>query len=380
MKVAVLGGGQLARMLALEGIPLGHRFTFLEPAPDPPAAALGPVVCATYDDPAALAQVASACDVVTYEFENVPAESAAYLEARLPVLPPPSALKAAQDRLAEKRLFRELGIPTPGFHPVDGPEDLPVAFEATGLPAVIKTRRHGYDGKGQAVVTSAGEAVAALAELGPGLIAEAFVDFERELSILGAAARDGSRVFYPLTENHHRDGILRASYAPAPELPPALQAEAESWAGRLMDRLGYAGVLAVELFQADGALLANEMAPRVHNSGHWTLDGAGASQFENHIRAVTGLPLASPRTSGPAAMLNIIGALPSLKAVAAIPDVHIHLYEKAPRPGRKLGHVNVTGPNRATVTEAVKRVWKRLPGCGSLPPRAADPRKPAFRG
>ena len=356
MRVAVLGGGQLARMLALEGIPLGHRFTFLEPSADPPASVLGTVIDAPYDDPDGLARIAACADVVTYEFENVPAGSAAYLAARLPALPPPVALAAAQDRLVEKQMFKELGIPTAPFHRLDTPADLDAALDTTGLPAVIKTRRFGYDGKGQVVARSRGEAAAALAALGPGLIAESFISFERELSILAAGARDGSRVFYPLTENHHRDGILRLSYAPAPGASPALQTEAEGLAGRVMKRLDYVGVLAIELFEADGHLLANEMAPRVHNSGHWTLNGAGVSQFENHIRAVTGLPLATPRMTGPVAMVNIIGTLPDPAAVAAIPGAHLHLYDKTPRPARKLGHVNITGRDEGEVRDGVENV------------------------
>lgn len=380
MRVGVLGGGQLARMLALEGIPLGHRFTILEPGADPPAAALGSVVAAAYDDPDGLRRVAEASDVVTYEFENVPARSAAYLASRLPALPPPVALEVAQDRLAEKTMFRELGIATPEFHPIDGPGDIEPAIAATGLPAVIKTRTLGYDGKGQAVVRTTEEAAAAAERLGAepvangsgrdgavyGLIAEAFVHFERELSVLAVAGRDGSRAFYPLTENHHREGILRTSYAPAPRLNGALQAAGERLAGLVLDRLGYVGVLAIELFEAEGRLLANEIAPRVHNSGHWTLDGASTSQFENHIRAVTGMPLAPPRVAGPSAMVNLIGEVPDVNALAAIPGAHIHLYHKTPRPGRKLGHVNVTGDCEEAVMETVERVWALLPGAGEL--------------
>lgn len=362
MRVAVLGGGQLGRMLALEGIPLGHRFTFLEPSPDPPAGALGTVIAAPYDDQDALARIAEGADVVTYEFENVPAASAAYLADRLPVLPPPQALGATQDRLAEKQMFKDLGIPTAPFHRLGAPDDVDAALAATGLPTVVKTRRFGYDGKGQVVARSRAEAAAAVATLGPGLIAERFIRFERELSILAVRGRDGRRVFYPLTENHHRDGILRASYAPAPAVTPALQAAAEALAGRVMDELDYVGVLAIELFEADGRLLANEMAPRVHNSGHWTLDGADASQFENHIRAVTGLPLAPPRVPSPAAMLNIIAELPDTAAVAEVPGAHLHLYDKAPLPGRKLGHVNITGPDQAAVRSSCERVWDLLPG------------------
>ena len=398
MRVGVLGGGQLARMLALEGIPLGCRFTVLEGSPAPPAGAASEVVAAAYDDEAGLARVAATSDVVTYEFENVPAESAAYLAARVPALPPPGALGVAQDRLAEKRMFQALGIPTAPFHPIDGPGDVAEALAATGLPAVIKTRRFGYDGKGQVVARSQGEAEAGVERLGAGLIAERFVAFDRELSVVAVAGRGGGRAFYPLTENHHRDGILRVSYAPAagvaplvpgtepapgprsaPGLPPAsspaapratpptLQREGERLASLVLDRLDYVGVLAIELFQEGGCLLANEIAPRVHNSGHWTLDGADVSQFENHVRAVTGMPVRAPRVPGPAAMVNVIGRLPDLRAVAAVPGTHLHIYDKAPRPGRKIGHVNVTGSDEAAVMESVARVWELLPGAGRLP-------------
>lgn len=375
MRVAVLGGGQLARMMALEGIPLGCRFRFLEPAADPPAAVAGEVVRSPYDDPAGLARLANGCDVATFEFENVPAASAAFLRSRLPVLPPPAALEASQDRVVEKRLFRELGIRTAPFHPVDAQGDLKAALEITGLPVVIKTRRLGYDGKGQAIAESAREAAGAVAKLGPaGLIAEGFVRFRRELSIVVAAGRDGSRVFYPLTENHHRDGILRASYAPAPGLAPAAQAEAEALAGRLLDRLEYVGVLAVELFQTDQGLLASEMAPRVHNSGHWTLDGAAASQFENHVRAVAGLPLSDPHPAAAAsAMVNVIGQAPATETLARVPGARLHMYGKSPRPGRKLGHVNAVGPDWATVMATARRVWDLMPGAGPLPLAGDEP-------
>ena len=346
MRVGVLGGGQLGRMLALEGIPLGNRFTFLEPAAHPPAAAVGTVISAPYDDLAALDRLADAVDVVTYEFENVPAASAHLLAERVPVFPPPASLDATQDRLAEKRLFEELEIPVAPYRALDRPAELGDALDAVGLPTVIKTRRFGYDGKGQAVVRTVAEAERAAAALGPGLIAESYVPFERELSVIGVRGGDGSRVCYPLTENHHRGGILRASFAPATGVAQALQEAAEELAARVMERLAYVGVLAIELFESNGRLVANEIAPRVHNSGHWTLDGTQASQFENHVRAVTELPLAAPRVRAPTAMLNIIGEMPDVTAVAALPGVHLHLYDKDPRPRRKLGHVNVVGATR----------------------------------
>lgn len=380
MTIGVLGGGQLARMLALAGIPLGRRFVFLEPSLRPPAGALGRVVQGAYDDPAALEHLASQADVVTLEFEAVPAEVARALASRVPVRPSPEALAAAQDRLAEKRLFQELDIPTASFRPASPGEDWEDTLAATGLPAVVKTRRFGYDGKGQAVVGSPAEAAAAAEALGDELVVESFVDFDRELSIVGARGTDGRAVFYPLTENHHHEGLLRASWAPLPNAPADLQAEAEAMARRIMERFDYAGVLAVELFQCGDRLLANEMAPRVHNSGHWTMNGAAASQFENHVRAVTGLPLAPPAPCRASAMLNLVGALPPLAALAAVPGAHVHLYGKAPRPGRKLGHVNVTGADEEEAIETARRVWRLLPEASPMPaPSWAAHERPGAR-
>ncbi|GIU98754.1 MAG: N5-carboxyaminoimidazole ribonucleotide synthase [Actinomycetota bacterium] len=309
MLVAILGGGQLGRMLALAGYPLGLSFRLLDPAPDACAGRVAPLVVGAYDDREALAHLLEGADVLTYEFENVPVETARAAAERVPVLPPPAALEVGQDRLAEKALFTEVGIPTPRFLPVDSPEDLRRALAEIGPPVVLKTRRLGYDGKGQAVVRSAGEAEEAFARVGAvPCIAESYVDFARELSILAVRGRDGEARAYPLVENHHREGILRVSLAPAPGLTPALQARAEGYARAVMERLGYVGVLAIELFQCGEELLGNELAPRVHNSGHWTIEGAETSQFENHLRAVCGLPLGSTRPVGRSAMVNLIGA------------------------------------------------------------------------
>ena len=363
-----MGGGQLGRMLALEGRPLGLRFRFLEPKDDPPVAELGQVVQAAYDDPDAVARFGVDLDVVTYEFENVPVASALALARERPVLPPSAALEMAQDRLVEKEGFRDLEIPTAPFAPVDDRAGLDEALERLGTPAVLKTRRFGYDGKGQVVLESAADADSAweaLAGRGP-FIVEGFVAFDRELSILAVRGRDGSEAFYPLVENHHRDGILRLSLAPAPELDPRVQDLAEDYARRVLDRLEYAGVLAIELFQVGDELLANEMAPRVHNSGHWTLDGAVTSQFENHVRAVAGLPLGSTAVRGRAAMLNLLGGIPPAADVLAVPGAHLHLYEKAPRPGRKVGHVNVTASDDAGRREALARLEELVAGTEEL--------------
>jgi len=357
VKVGILGGGQLGRMLALEGYPLGMRFRFLEGKEDPPVASLGEVVKGAYDDPDAVDRFGEGLDVVTYEFENVPVESALRLEERVPVHPAPAALEMAQDRLVEKESFRELGIPTAPFRPVDDRGGLDEAVEALGLPAVLKTRRFGYDGKGQEVLGEAADLDPAWERLGGRpLILEGFVDFGRELSILAVRGRDGAVAFYPLVENRHDDGILVASRAPAPELSSDLQARAEDYARRVLEHLGYVGVLAVELFQVGEELWANEMAPRVHNSGHWSLDGAWHSQFENHLRAVCGLPLGRTRVRGASAMRNLLGRLPEREKLLALEGVHLHLYAKAPRPRRKLGHVNVSGTGADEVTRRLRAV------------------------
>jgi 5-(carboxyamino)imidazole ribonucleotide synthase len=342
--VAVLGGGQLGRMLALAGIPLGLRFRFLDPSPDATAGALGPLVVGALGDEDALAHVTEGATVVTYEWEGVPAAAARLVGATgPPVLPPPVALDVAQDRLREKELCRRLGIGTPEFAPVDDRTDLDRAVKELGLPSVLKTRRGGYDGKGQVVLRDTSDVDRAWAELGGApLIAEAHVPFDRELSVLAARGHDGASAYWPLVENHHAGGILRRSVAPAPGVSQPLQEAGERLAGKLLEALQYVGVLAVELFDVGGELLVNELAPRVHNSGHWTIEGAVTSQFENHLRAIMGWPLGSTAAVGVSAMVNCVGALPDPRAVLAVPGAHFHDYAKAPRPGRKVGHITVT--------------------------------------
>jgi len=351
--VAVLGGGQLGRMLALAGVPLGLGFRFLDPTAEAPAGALGPLVVGELGDTEAAARVADGAAVVTYEWEGVPADTARSLESRgATVLPPPGALDVAQDRVAEKTLFRRLGIATPDFAPVDDRAGLDDAVHAIDLPAVLKTRRGGYDGKGQRVLTKSGDLGDAWRELGGRpLILEQLVPFEREVSVLAVRGRDGATAYWPLVENEHRNGILRTSRAPAAGAAEGTQATAETYAERVLDELDYVGVLAIELFQVGPDLLANELAPRVHNSGHWTIEGAVTSQFENHLRAILGWPLGSTAPVGASAMVNCIGALPDRAAVLAIPGAHFHDYQKAPRPGRKVGHVSVTAPDDGTLAE-----------------------------
>ena len=342
MTIGILGGGQLGYMLALAGYPLGLHFRFLDPSPEAPVGRIAQRVTADYTDEAALEKFASGLELVTYEFENVPVEAARFLAERVPVYPPPAALEAAQDRLAEKSLFRKLGIATTEFAPVSNAAEFDAALKTIGLPAVLKTSRMGYDGKGQWILRTAEDVAKAKSELpAVQLILERFVPFTRELSVLAVRSRTGESAIYPLVENHHRSGILRLSLAPAPRLEPDIQRAAERAAHRILESLKYVGVLAIEFFEHQGELLANEMAPRVHNSGHWTIEGAVTSQFESHLRAVLGLPLGSTGPAGHCAMLNLIGDLPESAEVLAVPDAHLHLYGKSPRPGRKLGHVTL---------------------------------------
>ena len=327
--VGCLGGGQLGRMLALAGAPLGVRMRFLDPAADACAGQVGELIVGAYDDPECLRRLADGAEVVTYEFENVPVDAARSVGA----VPGAGSLELGQDRLVEKQLFRRLGINTAPFGTV----------EEVGVPALVKSRRLGYDGKGQRVVESP-------ETIGDDELAEGIVPFRRELSIVAVRGATGETSFYPLAENEHRDGILAVSRAPAHDAP---QREAEEIAGRLLHELGYVGVLAVELFDVDGGLLASEFAPRVHNTGHWTIDGAEASQFENHLRAILGLPLGLTTARGPSVMVNLVGTTPPPERLRSVPGAHVHLYGKEPRPGRKLGHVTLVDASEGAVADVV---------------------------
>lgn len=327
--VGCIGGGQLGRMLALAGAPLGIRMRFLDPAPDACAGQVGELIVGPYDDERCLAGLAEGAAVVTYEFENVPPEAARLVAA----VPGARALEQGQDRLVEKELFRRLGIDTARFG----------SLAEVGVPALVKSRRLGYDGKGQHVAEVIGP-------IGEGELAEELLAFDRELSVLAVRCRDGDTAFYPVAENEHRGGILAVSRAPARDAP---QQAAEDIATRLLDELEYVGVLAVELFEVGGRLLANEFAPRVHNTGHWTIDGAVTSQFESHLRAILGLPLGDTSATGQAVMVNLVGSLPPLERLLAIPGAHVHLYGKEPRAGRKLGHVTLVDAAEDAVAEVV---------------------------
>jgi 5-(carboxyamino)imidazole ribonucleotide synthase len=369
--IGILGAGQLGRMLALAGYPLGHRFRFLDPASDSPAGLLADHLAAGYADTSSLEQFARGLDVVTYEFENVPVEAAKHLEKFVPVYPPPMALEKAQDRFVEKSFFQELGIPTPKFT-INGLDNdftdengfdqrtssrthgEKRTLEDVGFPAILKTRRMGYDGKGQSIVHSQAEVVAEKAE---DCILEEFISFDRELSIIAVRNKSGETKFYPLIENHHRDGILRLSLVLG-NVSAKLQAQAEEYATRVMTALDYVGVLTIEFFEKDGRLLANEMAPRVHNSGHWTIEGAVTSQFENQVRAVCDAPLGSTNPLGVCAMVNLVGTLPDETSILKIEGAHLHLYDKAPRPKRKLGHITLVEKDVERLHEKLNEIRK----------------------
>jgi 5-(carboxyamino)imidazole ribonucleotide synthase len=342
-RIGILGGGQLGRMLALAAAPLGYRCHIFCPQAGSPAAQVAAAeTVAGYEDIEALRSFAGAVDLVTYEFENVPLVAIDAVAALRPVRPGRLALAMAQDRLLEKCFVRDLGIATAPFAEVSDQASLAGAVEEIGCPAVLKTRRFGYDGKGQALVGTPDAAPGAWVGLGgPPAILEGFVEFRRELSVLAARAADGAIATYDVVENRHREHILHTTRAPAPDAA-SVAGPARSIAEALLTGLDYVGVIGVELFQlADGGLLVNEFAPRVHNSGHWTIEGAATSQFEQHIRAVAGLPLGSPETLFEAEMTNLIGTeVEAWREILAEPGAHLHLYGKAEvRPGRKMGHV-----------------------------------------
>jgi 5-(carboxyamino)imidazole ribonucleotide synthase len=348
--IGIIGGGQLGRMLAMAAARLGYRTVILEPEPDCPAAQVANrQIVAPYADPAALDELAGLADAVTYEFENVPVDAAERLAGRLPVFPPPRALDVSQDRLTEKNFLNGCGISTAGFHPVDNDGDIKAALDAFGGNGVLKTRRLGYDGKGQRVFRAAAPSDIAGAYAAMGgvpLIIEEFVPFTREISVIAARGQDGAMAAYDAAENVHRDGILRRSTVPG-RAGAAILEEARRAAFLLLEALGYVGVIGVEFFVTEDArLLANEFAPRVHNSGHWTEAACAISQFEQHVRAIAGLPLGAPERHSNCVMENLIGDdVAKAGALLEEPNLLLHLYgKKAVRPGRKMGHFTRLSP------------------------------------
>jgi 5-(carboxyamino)imidazole ribonucleotide synthase len=358
--IGILGGGQLARMLALAGAPLGIRFLVVDSAEDACASQVAPLLAADWRDFEALRGFARRISVATFDFENVPADTATWLAERVSVFPNPRALAATQDRLAEKTLFRELGLDTPAFEAVDSLEDLKNALGKVGYPAVLKTRRLGYDGKGQFRIRSGADVDLAWSALGGvPLILEAWIAFDREVSLVAVRGRNGEFRTYPLVQNWHSQGILAATLAPAPRTDGLIE-PAVRHAHAIAERLDYVGTFALELFVKDGKLLGNEMAPRVHNSGHWTIEGAPCSQFENHVRAVVGMPLGDTSPLGLSVMLNWIGELPDAQPILAEPRAHWHDYGKAPREGRKVGHATLRADDVSEMVERLGRVARAL--------------------
>lgn len=362
--LGILGGGQLARMMALAGAPLGLRFLVLDGNAESCAGQVAPMLLGEYTDETALRQFAEQAQVATFDFENVPAATAEWLAAHMPVFPSPRALAVVQDRLSEKTLFGELGIPVPGFADVPNRAALDAAVARLGTPCILKTRRLGYDGKGQFRIKTMADLDAAWQALGAqaentGLILEAFVPFQSEVSVVAVRGRDGEFRTWPLTRNWHVDGVLAASLAPA-GMDTAIEQQAIAHARKLAEALDYVGVFALELFCRDGELLANEMAPRVHNSGHWTIEGSVTSQFQNHLRAVLGLPLGDTALRQPSCMLNWIGEMPDALPVLREAGGHWHDYGKAPRAGRKVGHATICADNAAALAAKLERVGKAL--------------------
>ena len=344
MRIGIIGAGQLGQMLGYAARDLGVECCFVDPSDSPPAADCGEVLQRPFDDSEALAKLAATCDVVTYEFENVPVEALYKIDGKVPVYPPANALRHAQDRLDEKRLFDQLDIPLPGYRTVDSREDIVSATEELGLPVVIKSRRLGYDGKGQFIVRERDDIDTAWKTVGgQPLIAEQWIKFDFEVSCIGARNVDGDIVIYPLSRNFHDGGILKTSRSPIDA--PVLADRAETYVRRMLGHLDYVGVLALELFVCGDDLFANEFAPRVHNSGHWTIEGSATSQFENHLRAVMNRPLGSTASLNHAGMVNLIGDIPG--TIRSQELGVLHDYGKAPRPGRKLGHLTVTAESAA---------------------------------
>lgn len=351
-RVGIIGGGQLGRMLALAGIPLGLEFVFLDPSHEACARPVGKQIVADYDELMALERLIGETDVVTLEFENIPVAAANFVTQRGTLFPGPKALEIAQDRVNEKTLFGNLGIPTPPWRAVDSLDELRAAVAAIGLPAVLKTRRLGYDGKGQAVLRKPEDMDAAWTALGSApLILEGFIAFQREVSIISVRSRTGELAFYPLSENTHENGILKLSLSRAND---PMQTQAEAHARKVLEELDYVGTMGFEFFVTEQGLIANEIAPRVHNTGHGTIEGNATSQFENHLRAILGLPLGSTAARGASAMLNFIGALPNIKHALVLPDVHFHGYGKAPRTGRKVGHATLVASDEADRDQRLK--------------------------
>ena len=364
MTVGIVGAGQLGRMLALAGYPLGLDFLFLDCDADTPGGQVGPILSGEFTDQKLLRDLARRSEVLTFDWENIPVDALRAHCGKTRIAPPLAALATGQDRLAEKRLFETLGIPTTRYRAVSSEHQLARAVQQIGLPVVLKTRRMGYDGKGQALLKSVADIDQVWSTLGgQQLLCEEFIPFDFEVSIIGARSTRGEIAVYPLNRNIHQGGILRLTRAPAAS--PLLARAAARYLRKMLRHFDYAGILTIEFFVQGGRLIANEIAPRVHNSGHWTIEGAVTSQFENHLRAILGLPLGSTAARGHSAMINLIGAMPDRSAFLDIPDLHWHDYGKSPRPGRKLGHITLLASSAAARDRLARRVLRAATGHGS---------------
>ena len=350
-------------MLALSGYQLGIQFRFFDPSSGAPVGQIGELVAAPYSDHDALTRFLEGLDVVTYEFESIPLDAVRFVAERVRVNPPLSALETAQDRLLEKHLFRDLGIPVPSFAPVDSLDDLHGAIAEIGFPVVLKTRRMGYDGKGQIVIRDESAIADAWSRIGgSALIVEQFLRFDHEVSVIGVRTASGEAAFYPLAENVHQEGILKTTRAPAPSANVEMHRSAFGYCRAIMNHFDYVGVLALELFSVGGELVANEIAPRVHNSGHWTIEGAETSQFENHLRAILSLPLGSTEGRGWSVMANIVGKIPARDGILRIPGAHLHLYGKAATERRKVGHVTLVAASPEAAEQGLAALTDALGG------------------
>jgi len=361
-RVGILGAGQLGRMMALAGYPLALEFVFYDTSGSP-SANIGKIYSDPHNEQQELMDFLNEVDVVTYEFEHLPIDLAKKVADRKPLFPSVQALAICQNRELEKNLFVSMGIPVSPFRIVNDQSQLRHAAKQLGMPVVAKSLTQGYDGKGQAVISSAGECDQAWEQINHSrLIVESFVRFNRELSLVATRNSKGETAMYPLVENNHQHGILRYTLAPAPAVSPEIQHQAESYLAKIMSHLNYVGVLTIELFETDDGLLANEMAPRVHNSGHWSMDGAHTGQFENHLRAILDLPLGETTPHGVSAMVNLVGQHADTAGVLSLTDTHLHHYGKTERPNRKVGHININANHYDALTEKLIRCLQHVPG------------------
>ncbi len=362
MKIGVLGAGQLGRMLAISGYPLNHQFGFSGNSNNEPSALLGHMF-ALEDNADNIESLVAFADVITYESENTDVEIVKEICKNVAVYPGEKSLFTTQHRGREKALFDQLDIPCASYQMVNSEADLKVAVEKIGLPAILKTATEGYDGKGQFLMRDESQITEAWQSMnGVESILEGFVNFKRELSLIAVRGIDNDHRYYPLVENTHHNGILRLTIAPAQDIDPAVQTTAEHYMQTLLDEMGHVGVLTIELFETEDGLVVNEMAPRVHNSGHWSIEGANTSQFENHVRAITGMPLGDTTPiHNFSAMVNIIGKIGPTNIVLKMPNAHLHLYDKTERTDRKLGHINITASSQAELDESIEKLKDFLP-------------------